>query len=108
MKRSALELTVETFIKRQGIQEPEVEYRFHPNRRWRFDFAWPEHKIALEVDGGTYSNGRHTRGAGFHKDCEKLNEAVKLGWRVLRMDAAMAQDEAYVGGILAAVGLAGT
>jgi hypothetical protein len=53
-------------------------------RMWRFDFAWPAHMLAVEVDGGTWAGGRHTRGAGFERDCEKVNEAVLRGWRVLR------------------------
>lgn len=60
-----------------------AEYKFHPTRKWRFDFAFPEKKLAVEIDGGTWIGGRHTTGAGFEKDCEKKNEAVKLGWRIL-------------------------
>jgi very-short-patch-repair endonuclease len=63
---------------------PEKEYRFHPTRRWRFDYAFPLTMLAIEIDGGAFSGGRHTRGAGFVKDMEKLNEAAILGWRVLR------------------------
>ena len=61
------------------------EYRFHPARRWRFDFALPELKLAIECDGGGWSNGRHTRGKGFIEDCKKLSEAALLGWRVIRV-----------------------
>lgn len=53
-------------------------------RRWRFDFALPKHKIGIEIEGGAWSNGRHTRGAGFVGDMEKYNMATVLGWRVLR------------------------
>lgn len=60
------------------------EYIFHPTRRWRFDFAIVSLKIAIEVEGGVYSNGRHTRGKGFIEDCYKYNAAAVLGWRVLR------------------------
>lgn len=60
------------------------EYKFHPSRKWRFDYACPEHKIAIECEGGIYTNGRHTRGTGYKKDMEKYNAAVELGWRVLR------------------------
>lgn len=60
------------------------EFQFHPTRRWRFDYAIPSHKIALEVEGGVFSKGRHTRGAGFIGDIEKYNEAARLGWRVVR------------------------
>lgn len=68
---------------------PEREYRFDPNRRWRFDFAFPANMLAVEVEGGTWSGGRHTRGSGYAKDMEKYNAAVKLGWRVLRYSTDM-------------------
>ena len=67
-----------------GIPLCEEEYRLHPTRRWRFDYAWPDHKIALEVEGGVFTRGRHTRGKGFLGDIAKYNEATRLGWRVFR------------------------
>ena len=67
------------------------EYRFHPVRKWRFDFAIPEHRVAIEVEGCVFQNGRHVRGVGYRGDCEKYNEAVKLGWRVLRYTTDMLQ-----------------
>ena len=60
------------------------EYRFHPQRRWRFDYALPEHKIALEVEGGVWTGGRHTSSVGFLNDMEKYNTATLMGWRVFR------------------------
>lgn len=66
------------------IANPEREYRFHPVRKWRFDFAYPDKKIAVECEGGVWTRGRHTRGMGFIQDCEKYNEATLMGWRVLR------------------------
>lgn len=60
------------------------EYRFHPKRKWRFDYAIPEHKIALEVEGGVWTGGRHIRAQGFLGDMEKYNTATLMGWRVLR------------------------
>lgn len=60
------------------------EYRFHPDRKWRADFAIPSAKILIEIDGGVWSGGRHTRGAGFLGDMEKLTSAAVLGYRVLR------------------------
>lgn len=60
------------------------EFRFHPVRRWRFDYAIPDHKIAIEVEGGVWTCGRHTRPKGFLGDMEKYNTATLLGWRVFR------------------------
>ena len=72
-------------LKRDRLPDPAAEYRFHPTRKWRFDFAWPDAKLALEVDGGVWTQGRHTRGAGWLKDAEKFNTAAVMGWRVLRV-----------------------
>lgn len=60
------------------------EHKFHPTRRWRFDYAIPEYKIALEVEGGVWTQGRHTRPQGFLGDIEKYNTATLMGWRVFR------------------------
>lgn len=68
---------------------PVREYRFHDTRKWRFDFAWPDLKIAVECEGGAWSGGRHTRGAGFIGDCEKYNAAALAGWRVFRFTGDM-------------------
>jgi hypothetical protein len=65
------------------IAPGEAEYRFAPPRRWRFDIAWPTRRVALEIDGGIWTGGRHTFGAGWLRDAEKLNEAAARGWRVL-------------------------
>lgn len=67
-----------------GLPKPVLEHVFAEPRKFRFDFAWPELKVALEVDGSIWTNGRHTRGAGWTKDTEKLNLAASLGWRMLR------------------------
>lgn len=61
------------------------EYRFHPIRRWKFDWAIPSHKICFEEEGGAWSGGRHTRGAGFIADMEKYNTATAMGWRLIRI-----------------------
>ena len=63
---------------------PVSEFIFHPDRKWRFDFAFVTEKLAVEIEGGIYSGGRHTRGSGFEADCEKYNSAVLLGWKILR------------------------
>ncbi len=61
------------------------EYMFHPVRKWRFDYAIPEHKVALEVEGGIWTKGRHTRPQGFLGDIEKYNAGTLLGWRIFRV-----------------------
>jgi very-short-patch-repair endonuclease len=81
-------------IKALGVPEPIREHRFMaPTRQFRFDFAWPDQKIAVEVEGGTFSKGksRHTTGSGFHNDAIKYNYAVLYGWRVLRGDVKMVE-----------------
>lgn len=89
MMTSALEDKLYSSIMQAAIPTPVREYNFYPSRRWRFDFAWPDLHLAVEVEGGVYSKGRHTRGAGFEMDCEKYNQAVISGYRVLRYTASM-------------------
>lgn len=74
-------------VKRAKLPAPVPEYPFaveSMGRKWRFDYAWIDHKVALEVDGAVFTRGRHTRGSGWLKDTEKLNAAACLGWRMLR------------------------
>lgn len=74
------------YLRAAGEVPPVREWRFAaPARAWAFDLAWPEARVALEVDGGAFSGGRHTRGAGFREDQHKTNAAALLGWRVLRI-----------------------
>lgn len=68
-----------------GLPTPATELVFHPKRRWRLDYAWPTHMIALEVHGGIHSCGRHTRGRGFVEDRAKMNEAQLAGWTVIEV-----------------------
>lgn len=60
------------------------EYQFFKGRKWRFDFAIPNKKIAIEIEGGVYTNGRHTRPKGYLGDMEKYNAATMCGWKLLR------------------------
>lgn len=62
----------------------EQEYKFHPKRKWRADFHIMGKKILVEVEGGIWSNGRHTRGKGYIGDMEKYNAAVVMGFQVLQ------------------------
>lgn len=65
------------------------EYRFHELRKWRFDYLVtdappPTWRLAIEIEGATFTNGRHSRGAGMQKDMDKYNAATMMGYRVLR------------------------
>ncbi len=86
---SALEQALLHYIRAMQLPIPEQEHRFAPPRRFRFDFAWPEQKLAVEIEGGTWGKSRHTTGKGYGKDCEKYNLAVLMGWRVLRFTGDM-------------------
>lgn len=71
-------------LKQEKMPVPEAEFKFHPTRKWRFDYAYPKLKIGIECDGAVWSQGRHTRGSGYIKDMEKFNAAAILGWRILK------------------------
>lgn len=66
----------------------EREFCAVPGRRFRWDFVVPHHCLLIEVDGGTWSNGRHSRGSGIEKDCEKQSLAAVNGWLVIRVTGA--------------------
>jgi very-short-patch-repair endonuclease len=89
LERKALYL-----VRVNELPEPEREYRFARamGREWRFDLAWPALKLAVEVEGGIYGRGRHTRGKGYEDDCTKYSWAALLGWRVLRFGPKMLED----------------
>lgn len=76
-------LTFDVLCKALGLPLSVPEYRFAPPRRWRFDYAWVDEKVALEVQGGLFVAGRHSRGAALLKEHEKLNTAAAMGWRVI-------------------------
>jgi very-short-patch-repair endonuclease len=88
-KRSTLETGFLTVwrAKFPGLGEPIPQYQFalaDLGRKWALDFAWPDKKIGVEIDGGEFVSGGHNRGAQMKKDREKDREATKMGWRVLR------------------------
>jgi very-short-patch-repair endonuclease len=81
---SALEEMFAKQIAHAGLAPVTREYQFMEGRRWRFDFAWPELRLAVEIEGGVWTNGGHTRGAGYVKNLEKYNAAAAQGWRLFR------------------------
>lgn len=84
MPRSKLELAMLEQLTEAGLLDGMVEeHAFHEERRWRWDFAWPEHKVALEVHGGLYTRGRHIRPRGMLNDMEKSSEGAIMGWRLI-------------------------
>lgn len=92
LRESPLERLFAAQVEAAGLPAPEREARFHPTRRWRFDFLWRCWMLAVECEGGVYSRGRHVRPGGFRKDAEKYNAAAMLGYRVLRFTARMIED----------------
>ena len=94
--RSDLEELLAFQLKAAGLRL-EREYRFHPQRQWRFDFASPTKRLAVEVEGVAFKghgkaahlDGRHVRPKGFEEDAAKYAEAAILGWRVLRVTGRM-------------------
>lgn len=69
------------------------EFKFHPVRKWRFDYAMPSALVALEVEGGVWTGGRHINPKGFLNDMEKYNTATLMGWSVYRTTP----DDLYTG-----------
>jgi hypothetical protein len=59
------------------------EALFHTQRKWRWDYVLPEHRIAIEIQGQIWHKGGHTSGKGMQRDMDKRNAGVMLGWRVL-------------------------
>lgn len=66
-----------------GLPEPVPEVKFHPVRKWRFDWLFGD-RVAVEIQGGVWTRGRHSRGSGQVGDMEKFNEAQILGYVVLQ------------------------
>jgi very-short-patch-repair endonuclease len=94
-----------------GILKPATwvpEHRFHPVRKWRFDIAWPTELLAIEVDGGGWIGGHHSRGQGIEDDAEKQSTAVSMGWRVMRLTPRMIRDGRALTLVIAALQRGGT
>jgi hypothetical protein len=68
--------------KAHGLPVPVHEFEFHPTRKWRFDFLF-DGWLAVELQGGLFTEGRHTQGAALLKEYEKLNAAQIMGYTML-------------------------
>lgn len=93
METSYLERQFMRLVIRHQLPQPVREFKFHPVRKWRLDFAWPELKVAVEVDGNTFADrstpGNHAVGKAYQRDCIKNNAAQLEGWAILRADREM-------------------
>lgn len=97
-KQTQLEMWGEALMRELGLPEAFREYLFWPGRRFRFDFAWPQVKVAVELEGGVFSRGKsgHTMGHHYHNNCTKYNQALMFGWRVIRLTAKHLEDIEYL------------
>ena len=91
--RSQLELKFILLWKEVEGQSLCEEHRFHEKRKWRFDFAHIEAKVAIEIEGGIWNQSRHTKAVGYIKDCEKYNTALFNGWAVIRLPSHWITEE---------------
>lgn len=94
MSTSDAEEIIERALIQHGPDGWQREHRVVTGRRWRWDFAWPACKVAVEIQGGHWSQGRHTRGAGYEKDLIKNRAATLSGWAVLHYTATDARRRA--------------
>ncbi len=85
MSKSELEILFANLCDEAEFPPYEREYRFHATRKWRLDFAWPDQKIGVELNGGQWIKGGHNTGGGTQRDAEKNNSAQFLGWRVFTL-----------------------
>ena len=75
-----------------GLPRPDLQVRAIPERRWRWDFGWPAQRVLVEINGGQWTGGRHTRpGAGYEGDLRKANAAAAAGWTVLAFTPGMVE-----------------
>lgn len=86
---SELEMMLYVRLERAGLPLGVGQYRFVPGRLYRFDRAYPSQMVAVEIQGGVWVNGAHSRGSGVQRDCLKLSLGAALGWRVLPVTREM-------------------
>lgn len=104
MTESPLEAHLARDIAAYKLPEPVRQLRFAPPRRWLADFAWPDHMLMVEVDGGEWTRGAHCRGRQMGRDNEKRNTATAMGWRVLTFTGSQVRDATAVDTIRGVLG----
>ena len=89
---SELEMMLVTRLERAGLPTGVGQHPVVTGRQFRFDRAWPEHMVAVEVMGGVWIKSGHTTGSGIERDCLKASMAAALGWRCLPVTRSMIED----------------
>jgi hypothetical protein len=89
IQKEALKAAFETLWRQLGGPALQPEYQFHPARKWRIDYFYSPAQVGIEIEGGTWSGGRHTSGAGYRNDCVKYNAAALMDIRVFRLTSDM-------------------
>lgn len=107
LRRSPLEALLLHRCERAGLPLPQTQVALIPGRRWRYDAVWAAERVAVEVQGSTWTQGRHTRGRGYRNDAEKRAAAQLAGYLVLDVTADMLRDGSAVALIAAALRLTG-
>jgi len=99
MKAEPIWLLMQDVKRSAFVPAPVLEFPFHPERKWRFDAAWPEWRVAVEIEGGVWKIGRHQRPRGFQADLDKYNYAAIAGWWVLRFSVQDVEEGIAIAGI---------
>jgi hypothetical protein len=79
--------------------EKDYEQRYAKSKRskrYRLDFAHPDTKVGIEIQGGVYNRGRHVTGSGYERDCRKYNLAYTSNWTIFLLTAQMAKDATWL------------
>ena len=87
IEKNTIEFILKAFQQQGLIPEYVKEHQFDLQRKFRFDYAVPELKLAIEYEGLMSDKSGHTTIAGYSKDCSKYNLATAQGWKVLRYTA---------------------
>jgi len=87
--KSEIENMLSWMLQASNIDGWVREYKFNPDKPWRFNFCWEKEKFAVEI----YKGGNHVRSGGITRECEKYNDAVLLGWRILLVTKSQVKSE---------------